>query len=268
MAHNPDRRASGINIRSNPRVGADFPVDLYIDGLHGPLPARARDLGIGGMCVATPSPFSFKSLHRAVLSLPDRILELEAEGRWQRSTPGDQVVLSGLAFTRTDEEVLNVLWDLVLDNAKQLARFLHSKSDLSCLDIEEAMGLAQVTRYREVPRGHAIYREDVFEPGEDSIFLVAKGTVVLEARVRGARNVAFDRLGPGKLFGGTPLLAEVPNSETAVADNDCRLMEIDRSAFEYLCSAKPWLAQRVSQAVSIANARRARQVLLRTRDEL
>ena len=130
------------------------------------------------------------------------------------------------------------------------------------------MGLAQVTRYRDVARGQTIHREDQIDSGEESIFLAAEGEVVLEARVRGARNVTFERLGPGRLFGGTPLLTGLPPSETALAASDCRLLEIDRSAFEYLCSAKPWLAQRVSQAVSRAQMRRAREVLLRNRDGL
>lgn len=262
------RRGGGISVRQNPRVGTDFAVDVHAGGLSGQLPARARDLGIGGMCVATPSPFEFKSIHRVTLNLPSRRIELQAEGRWQRSTPGDMVVLTGIAFVSPNEELVEALWDQVLEGAKQLGRFLHARSDLADLDLEEAMGLAQVTRYREIARGQTIHREDVVENGEDSIFLVAKGEVILEARVRGARNVTFDRLGPGRLFGGTPLLTGLPPSETAVAASDCRLLEIDASAFEYLCSAKPWLAQRVSQAVSRAQARRAREVLVRNRDEL
>lgn len=262
------RRRGGIDARKNPRVGTDFPVDVHASGLTGQLPARARDLGIGGMCIATASPFEFKSIHRVSLNLPSQRLEVEAEGRWQRSTPGDMVVLTGIAFVRPSDELLELLWDQVLEGAKQLARFLHARSDLSSLDIEEAMGLAQLTRYREIPRGQTIHREDVMEEGEESIFLVAQGEVVLEARVRGARNVPFDRLGPGRLFGGTPLLTELAPSETALAATDCRLLEIDRSAFEYLCAAKPWLAQRLSLVVARAQARRAREVLLRNRDDL
>ena len=272
MAHDPTKRSEkpargGLEHRSNPRVGTDFPVDLHGSSI-GVLPGRARDLGIGGMCIATASPFDFKSIHRVTLTLPRRRLEVEAEGRWQRSTPGDMVILTGVSFIAPPDDLVETLWDQVLEGAKQLARFLHARSDLSELDIEEAMGLAQVTRYREVARGQTIHREEVVESGEDSIFLVAKGEVVLEARVRGARNVAFARLTPGRLFGGTPLLADLPPSETAIAAVDSRLLEIDRSAFEYLCSAKPWLAQRLSMAVARAQARRAREVLIRTRDGL
>jgi CRP-like cAMP-binding protein len=263
MAH-----ARGFQSRKNPRVGCDFPVDVYARDFQGALAARTRDLGIGGMCIATASPFSYKSIQRVVLKLPERFLDLEAEGRWQRHTPGDDLLLTGVSFVRLPDELLETLWDHVLDGAKHLARFLHARSDLSELDIEEAMGLAQVTRYREVGRGHTIFREDVSEPGEDSIFLVARGSVTLQARVRGARNVVVDRLGPGRLFGGMPLLGDLPPSVTAVADGDCRLMEIDRSAFEYLCAAKPWLAQRLSQAVSRAQARRAREIVARARESL
>jgi CRP-like cAMP-binding protein len=270
MPQNPHRPRlrGGIEGRQTPRVGTDFPVDVHASGSAGVLPARARDLGIGGMCLATASPFQFKSIHRVTLSLPQRRLEVQAEGRWQRSTPGDQVILTGVSFVSPPDDLVEVLWDHVLDGAKELARFLHARSDLAELDIEEAMGLAQVTRFREVARGQTIHREEVMEVGEDSIFLVAQGEVVLEARVRGARNVAFDRLSPGRLFGGSALLLQLPPSETAIAATDCRLLEIDRSAFEYLCSAKPWLAQRLSLAVASAQARRARSVLLRTRDDL
>jgi len=260
--------ARGLQNRQNPRVGVDFPVDVHASGFQGALVARARDLGVGGMCVATASPFAFKSIHRVVLNMPSRRLDVEAEGRWQRSTPGDDVVLTGVSFAQVGDAAADALWDHVLDSAKYLARFLHARSDLAELDIEEAMGLSQVTRFREVSRGHTIYREEVFEPGEDSIFLVSEGVVILQARARGARNVTVDRLGPGRIFGGLPLLADLPPGESAVADVDCRLLEIDRAAFDYLCAAKPWLAQRISGVLSRAQARRAREVLLRTRDAL
>ncbi len=254
--------------RANPRVGADIPVDLYAGDFPGALPGRARDVGIGGLCIATASPFAFKSVHRVRLFLPGTHLDVEAEGRWQRNASGEDMVLTGVAFVRPPPEIVNLLWDLVLESAKQLARFLHAGSDLSDLGLDEAMGLAQLTRYREVPRGRLVYREDRIEAGEDSFFVVARGAIVLEARVRGARNVPFDRLGVGALFGGLPLLADVPPSETAVADQDSRLLEIDRQAYEHLATVKPRVAQRLAYLASRAGARRARELLLRARNEL
>ena len=264
----PSPLPNPIEHRASPRVGADFPVDVYASGFHGPLSGRTRDLGVGGVCIATPSPFDWKGVSRAVIRLPSGPLDLEAEGAWQNHARGEEVFFTGVRFRNPSDAALEVLLDLVLEAGKQLARFLYRHSDLRGLGLEEAMGLAQVTRLRQVEPGKAIYRQDVMEAGEDSIYIIGSGQVMLQVRVRDARDVPIERLGPGQLFGGLPIVAAVEPGESAIADTSTQLYEINRTAYSYLYRAKPWLAQQLAFEVARAAARRMRSVLARLRDEL
>ena len=136
------------------------------------------------------------------------------------------------------------------------------------LGVDESLGLVQLSRFRDIPVGRFIYRQDTCEAGEDSIFIVLRGSVVLQARVREALEIETERLGPGELFGGLPLLADVTHAESAVAADDTRLIEIDREAFRYLRLAKPWLGYRLAQALLRISASRLRALFARLQDEL
>jgi len=218
--------------------------------------------------VATDSPFAYKSLQRVRLSLPDGPLEVEAQGRWQKALQGDQVVMTGVEFVSPSDAVVDRLWDLVLDGGKQLSKFLYAGSDLRPLGVDGAMGLAQITRIRSLPPGCTLYRQDEDPAHRCSIFVVEQGSVVLQMRTRGVREVPIERLGPGKVFGGLPLLAGVPPTESAVTECDVRVLEFDDRAYAYLARAKPWLAQQLAQVVTTSYVRRLQSVLERVRDHL
>lgn len=258
----------GAELRAVPRVGFDVPVWVHSSELPGPLSARSRDLGIGGVCVATATRFALRSVRRVVIQLADGMLELEAEARWQQEAPGEGALLTGIAFLDPGPEALDRLWNAVIERGRDVARFLCSRSDLADFGIEEAMGMAQVTRLRDVPTGGWIYHQGKSVPGEDSIFLVASGSVVLQCRVRDAREVPVDRLEAGRLFGGLPLLAGTPPAESAVAATNACLLEIDGAAFHYLERARPWLAERIAHAVVRIHASRLHGMLLRAAHRL
>jgi hypothetical protein len=249
--------------RVDPRIGADFAVEVVCHDLPAPLVGRTRDLGIGGVCLATPSVFSCRSVRRVVLRLPDGRMVLDARGLWQKPEHGESAILTGLAFVSPSEEAVGRLWNVVLDGGKELARFLYGDSDLAKLSVDEAVGLAHASRWRNVPTGRYIYRGDAKQSGTASIFVVHTGAVALQLRVRGAIDHTIERLGPGRLFGGLPLIAEGLPSESALAATDVRLLEIHEGAFRYLCAAKPWLAQRLAEAVTQTYARRAGALLAR-----
>lgn len=250
-----------LEIRSNPRVGTDLPAELYASDFTGALVARTRDLSIGGACVATQSPFSIKGLHQIVLKLPQQSVRLDVDGCWQRDDSNDGCVLTGLSFREPSREILDLIWDHVLDSGKRLARFLYERTALHELGIEEAMGLAQVTRFLNVSSGDRIYQQGDFGGGADSIFLIAEGHVSLHVRVRDAIDLPLARLGSGDLFGGLPLLANLPHADSAVADTDVRMFEIDASAFRHLRSMKPWLGHRLGVALLRVHAQRMNRIL-------
>jgi len=264
----PGAAPSHFELRGDARVGTDLPVQIHLSELPAPLPARARDIGVGGVCVATPTMFSLKSVRRVVIGMPSGPVTLDAEGRWQYDANADDLVLSGLAFSHTPPEIVDVLSGFVLENGRALARFLYAESDLRDFGLEEVLGLAQITRFRDVAAGRCLYREGTSREGEDSVFVVARGAVTVLARARGAREVPLAQLGPGQLLGGLPLVADTPHPETASADVDTRLLEVDREAFRYLERSRPWLAQRLAGAVVRTYARRLHDMLGRIRDKL
>ena len=257
-----------LEVRNNPRVGADLAVELYATDFGGALLGRTRDLSIGGACIATPSPFNVKSVQRVVLDLPSQKIMLNAVGCWQRDDPAERVVLTGVQFENAHSEQLDLVWDQVLDSGKRLARFLYEKTALHELGLEEAMGLAQVTRYRALEPGDQIYRQGQRGEGGDSIFLITEGTVTLQVRVRDAIERPLCQLQVGDLFGGLPLLADLPHAESAIADTRVKLLELDSEAFRHLRSMKPWLGHRLGVALLRVHAQRVGKILGLASDHL
>lgn len=252
-----------MELRAQPRVATDFPVRLYSHDFSGPLHGRTRDLGLHGACLATASPFAIKSLYRIELILPTVLVEVSARGCWQREQPGDDLIFTGIAFGGLSPSQNEAIWRILIGAGQQLARFLYENSTLWELGLEEAMGLSQVTRYRSIPAGRTLYRQDTRNPGEDSIFLLMEGQVGLQVRVRDALELDVGRLGPGDLFGGFPLVVDLPHIESAIAETDTSLLEIDSAAFRYVRSAKPWLGQRLTSAVIRVSAERVRAIVER-----
>ena len=264
-----NRTEDPLEARMTPRVGADFPVEIRSHEFSGGLPGRTRDLSVGGSCIATASPFNIKSVHQVVVQLPGQnSLVLQAHGCWQREEPSAELMLTGFSFQNPSDSALDTIWEYVLDSGKYLARFLYEHSEMHDLDLEEAMSLAQMTRYRDIPSGRTLYQQGSEELGQDSVFLVIEGSIVLQVRVRDSREVEIARLGPGQFFGGLPILADVPHSESAVTATDVRLLEIDRAAFHYIRMAKPWLGYRLGSALLRISAQRLSSILNRIQDQL
>jgi CRP-like cAMP-binding protein len=251
-----------LEARSDPRVGVEFPVQVLSDDFSGPLRAGARDLSVGGLCIATNSMFSFRSIRSVQLDLPSGPFKLKAEGRWQSESTADDSRLTGVCFEDVESEDLSSLWELVQDTSKELALFLYDRSALSDLSSDDANNLAGCTRYRLVaPRGR-IYRQDECRPGDDSIFLVVRGEVSLMVRLLDSRReVTLERLTAGGLFGGLPAIADVPNQESAVADAACTLLEISRPCLSFLRASKPLLAQRLMQIITRNYVLRSRRLV-------
>jgi len=264
-----NRTEDPLDARSTPRVGADFSVEIFSSEFAGSLPGRTRDLSIGGTCIATASPFDVKSVNRIAISLPGQeTLILQVSGCWQREESSAELMLTGLSFDYMTESDLDAIWNFVLDSGKYLARFLSEHSEIHELGLEDAVGLSQMTRYRDIPARHTLYRQGTRKPGEDSIYMLLEGSVILQVRARDAVDIEIARLEPGQFFGGFPVLADVPHVDTAETATDVRLLEIDRHAFEYIRIAKPWLGYRLGSAMLRISAQRLSTLFERVRDRL
>jgi hypothetical protein len=260
----PGWSSASLGRRALPRVAISFPVRLHVTGLAGSLEARARDVGAGGMCVATPSPFAVSDLRAVTLLTPNGRVDLGAEARWQHEVSGEDGFFTGLRFLEVSDGPLELLWDLVHERAKSLARWLLHQPDFSGLGVQDNLEIAQVTRLREVRAGGLLYRQG---SPEDSIFVVTRGEIVFELRTPRQRKRTLGRVGPGQVVGGLGLVANSLPGETAIADRDVSLLEISRGAFENLQAANPALAFHVASLVVNGQLRRMETALGRWIDE-
>jgi CRP-like cAMP-binding protein len=267
MSFAADYAADPLELRSDPRIAISAPARLYTSEFSGALPAVVRDLSVKGACIATPSPFAFKSLDRIEVDLPSGRLCLRAQGCWQRDQEADDVILTGVSFEDEDGPERDQLWNAVLQGGHDIARFVLESCDLPELTLEDALGLAQVTRHRQIAVGRAIYRAhddartEQLDEGDDAFFLILRGEVSLSVRIRGVRDQETARLGRGSAFGGLPLVSGTAQAESAVAASDCEMLEIDAGSFRYLRTARPWLGQRLGQAILRTNAQRLTRLL-------
>jgi hypothetical protein len=195
------------------------------------------------------------------IAAPSAPIALEADGCWQCEEPSEDVVLTGVRFRAPSPAQREQLWNYVLGTGMQLARFLVERCDLHELGTEDALGIAQSTRHRKVRAGRAIYRQGSREPSEDALFVLVRGEVQLQLRVRNAIERPLCRLRIGDLFGGLTLLSDGPHAETALAATDCELLEIDRASFRYLRTTRPWLGQRLGNALLRVSAARLQTLL-------
>lgn len=251
-----------LDRRDFPRVAIDMPTELELQGM-GRLPSVSCDLSVGGICVSTRSRFVLDSLRSVTLELPQRRLSLPAEGRWQREVGGDQSFFTGIEFVGLAREVVYELWDVVHETGKRLTTFLSTNSELQSFPLSELMEVAHATRYRSIPCGGLIYRQEERRSGDDSIFIILEGTVVLETRTKRGRRVELCRLGSGCLFGGAPLVTGTAHRESAIGCSDVGLLDISRGAFEKMKRQRASLAMRLSAAVVESHASRLHDSLLR-----
>jgi hypothetical protein len=250
-----------LDRRALPRVAVDIPTELELQGM-GRLPSVSCDLSVGGICVSTRSRFSLDSLLRVTLQLPGKTLTLRARGRSQSEADGDQTFLTGVEFIEPPRRAVYELWDVVHETAKQLTTFLSTSSDLQALPLGDLMEIAHMTRYRSIPSGGRIYRQEERSFGGDSIFIILEGSVVLETCSRGGRRFELCRLGAGRLFGGTPLVTGTPHREDAIAAHDAGLLDISSEVFEKMKRQRPDLALLLSSAIVENHASRMHASLL------
>lgn len=103
----------------------------------------------------------------------------------------------------------------------------------------------------------------LFEEGQEGadMFIIERGDVELVRRVDGEeRPLAV--LGEGEFFGEMSMLEGLPRVASARARSDCRLLKIDRDAFEALIASRPDVAVQMLRRLS----ERLREFYERERD--
>jgi len=253
--------------RALPRVAISFPVRLQLAGLPCPLDARARDLSVGGVGVETPTRFALRDLRRVTLLPPGGRIDLAAEGCWQTEAPGEGAFLAGIRFLELDGGALGRLWDLVHEQTKTLTCWLARQQTFEALSLSDIMDFVHLTRLREVPAGARVYRQGEAAKGEDSIFVVMRGEVVLETRTPRQRKLFVARAQPGQMLGGAALVVGVVPAETAIVEREATLLEISRGAFENLKQTNPGLAFQISAIAMHSHLMHQETALVRAVDD-
>jgi CRP-like cAMP-binding protein len=254
---------SPLERRASPRVATSLAARLGFSHLSGLLDCRIRDLGTGGACVQTPVPFALTDVERIELRLSDRAVVLRVAGCWQRETLIENAVLTGVRFLDAGERELSALREYLKERAAEIVRFLQTRSEFARLDFEDVMAVALVTRMREARVGAHVCEEGKLRLGDDSVFILMKGSVVLEAAAARALDVELEFVEPGGIFGGLPLIAQMPSPLSAVVARDATLLELDRTAFRYLAQTRPWLAEELRRLVVERNVEQLRGALAR-----
>jgi CRP-like cAMP-binding protein len=264
VATHPEPRFLGR--RSLARVPIDIALRLHVAGLPGPLPARARDLGLGGLCVVTPTCFALSDLRRvAILDVNER-LEVDAEGRWQAAFPGRDAFLSGVRFLNLEAGVRGRIWDIVHDQTKQLSTWLSQRSELKSVDLADLVELIHVMRVRESATGEVVFEQGSRHVGDDSILIVTNGSVTVETSSARGHKVELARVTRGQVLGGSALLCAAAPLETAIVSEPSTFLEISRGSLGFLQVVYPMLAAELTTLLMRIYVERQQAALNRALD--
>jgi uncharacterized membrane protein len=104
------------------------------------------------------------------------------------------------------------------------------------LDDEERARLAQYIDVRTLRAGEVLFHAG--QPGE-AMYIVKRGEVELFIKDHAGQHIRLTVAGPGAVFGELALLDAGPRTATALALEDCELLELDREDLLVLFKSSP-----------------------------
>ena len=100
---------------------------------------------------------------------------------------------------------------------------------LSPRQLESLAQVSEETKYRG---GEVVFTE---HSSGAEVYIIKKGKVCIELGLKGKPNTAtIQRLGVGQIFGELTLVDRRNRSATAMCDNDCEIITIDRDKLDEL----------------------------------
>jgi len=249
-----------VSGRMSTRVAAILPIELILEGSHrNTLPARAVDIGTGGVCVRTASPIDGALVRQIRFKLDRHDLEFMVSCKWSSPVGSSAGPLSGFVFEHVDARSEAALWSFIQARAMDIATFLRTCGGLTELTFQDAIELALATRIRELESGQIVYGGAESEPC-GSIFALFRGNVMIERKAK-RRNQQATPMESGELFGGLPTIAGCEPLERAVATSDSTLLEFIDYNTGYLLTYKPTLGSALVRAATFHWVKRATQLL-------
>lgn len=100
------------------------------------------------------------------------------------------------------------------------------------LSSRQLESIAQVSEERKYRRGEVVFTE---HSSGAEVYIIKKGKVCIELGLKGKTNAAtIQRLGVGQIFGELSLVDSRSRSATAICENDCEIITIDRDKLNEL----------------------------------
>ena len=125
------------------------------------------------------------------------------------------------------------------------------------LGIAQLDALAQISEERKYRKGEVVFGER--SPGKE-MYIVKKGKVCIELGLKAKSNSAtVHRVGEGQVFGELALVDKRSRSATAVCENECDLIAIDREKLNDLFEHDPHLGYTVMKNLAELLAGRLRR---------
>lgn len=106
-------------------------------------------------------------------------------------------------------------------------------------ELDRIIGLGRLVSY---PKDAVLFKEG--DPGE-ALYIVVDGSVRIGKVVPGAKEEAMAFMERGSCFGEMALFDEFPRSATAIAQQECRVLFLEKQAFLGLLHGDPVIASKI-----------------------
>lgn len=146
--------------------------------------------------------------------------------------------------------------DAAAPNKLWYLRHIRLFSGLNQAELQE---MDRITRMQEVKR-----RQPIYLPGDpsDTVYLLKKGRVKISSTAPGGKEVTFDILEAGEIFGELEMLEDSPREARAEALDDALICAIRREDFDRYLRQHPDLTMKLTKLMGL----RLRKIQSRVED--
>jgi CRP-like cAMP-binding protein len=125
------------------------------------------------------------------------------------------------------------------------------------LSLTQLESLAQISEEKKYRRGETVFAE---HSTGDEVYIIKKGKVCIELGLKGKPNTAtIQRLSVGQIFGELVLVDKRSRSATAICENDCEIITINRDKLDKLFEQDSRLGYTVMRNLAQLLAERLRR---------
>jgi small-conductance mechanosensitive channel/CRP-like cAMP-binding protein len=122
---------------------------------------------------------------------------------------------------------------------------------LDVLPPEVHRTLASATTKRMYAPGELIVRQG---EGSSELFIIDRGSVVIEVATDSGKTRVVAKLGAGKFFGEMALMTGEPRTATVRAETECELLVIGHDAFHDTLASVPGVVEKISDLLAARQA--------------